>query len=213
MIELKNLNSIKIPSDPEREWIWTRILISIDYFLLRKPTALQWALIKILTNMNKIKADLTTDKVAQKLAVEKSIIEEGLTDLIDEHLITLQPRKDPFILQHYIVNEKVSNTFKKHELITPSKSNKKILLFYDYKDERTYAYQVVEKPEDDLDGEDVDLSIFEMILLAIIEQIWKDLESDPHRLIGELDYPSVLDHKFLKNLSSILIERVHVNFL
>ena len=213
MIELKNLQSIDIPAKPEREWIWRRILISIDYFILKRPTALQWALIKILSNKDKMKADLTTDKVAQKLAVENSIIEEGLTDLIDEHLITLQPRKDPSILQYYTVNEIINFTFTKHELITQAKSNKKIILFYDYKDDRTYAYQVVEKPDGDLEGEEVDLSIFELILLALIEQIWKDLESDPHRLVGEIDFPSVLDHKFLKNLSSILIERVHVNFL
>lgn len=212
MIELQNIELIKIPVNPERDWIWTRILISIDYFVLKPPTALQWSLLRVLTNLDKLKEEVTTELIATKLAVEKSIIEEGLTNLIEEHVITLQPRKKASNLQNYILEGHMPETFKKYELITHLKQNKKILLFYDFKDERTYNYQLVEKPEDD-EEEELDESVFELVLLALIEQIWKDLENHPHSLAGEIDYSFIKEHKLLKDLQSILLETIHVNFL
>ena len=212
MNELKNIDKIKIPLSPERDWIWTRILISIDYYPLRNPTALQWALINILTNIEKFESELTVEKVAKKLAVEKSIIDEGLTNLIEEHIISLQPRKKPNILQNYSVEEVIKYIFQKYELITYEKSTKKMLLFYDYKDERTYSYQLVERPDED-EEENVDDSIYELVLLAIIEQIWVDLDANPHSLVGEIDYSTVISNKLLSELKSILLERIQVNFL
>ena len=212
MNELQNIDLIKIPSNPDKEWIWTRILISIDFFVLKQPTALQWSLMKILTNLDKMKDDVTTELVAKKLAVEKSIVEEGLTNLIEEHLVTLQPRKKSSILQNYLLDDQIQDTFKKYELITLTRQNKKILLFYDYKDERTYSYQAVEKPDDDLE-EGVDEKVFELVLLAVIEHIWKDLEVNPHSLVGEVNYSRAKHHNLLKDLQSILIESINVNFL
>ncbi len=212
MNELQNLQLIKIPLNPDNEWIWTRILISIDFYLLKNPTSLQWALLKILSNLTKFDKELTTETVAQKLGVEKSIVEEGLTNLVEEDLITLQPRKKSEILQNYNLVEEIAYSFNNDGLITTGKSNKKILLFYDYKDERTYSYQIVEKPDEDLE-EIVDESVFELILLALIEQIWVDIESNPNKLVGESDYTSIIEHKLLKDLKSLLIESVQVNFL
>ena len=212
MNELQNTDLINIPSNPDREWIWTRILVSIDFFVLKRPTALQWALIKVLSNIDKLEKDLTTEKIAQKLAVEKSIIEEGLTNLIEEHYIVLQPRKKTDVLQNYNLVEEIDYSFKKYELITSGKSNKKILLFYDYKDERTFSYQIVEKPCDD-EVEEFEPAVFELVLLALIEQIWKDLEKNPNRLAGEGEFQEVLHHKLVKDLKSILLTNISVNFL
>ena len=209
---LPNIESIVIPKNPSREWVWYRILISIDYYILKKPTALQWALLNIIFNLDKFKNDLTTDKVAQKLAVEKTIIDEGLINLLDEKLINLKPRKRADILQNYIPNETIEETFSNYELIPLAKENKKFILFYDYKDERVYQYQSVERNDSEHE-EEVDIAIFEIVLLAIIEQIWKDLEKNPHSLIGEVEYPKVLEHKFLKDLQSIKLESIHLNFL
>ncbi len=212
MIELQNINKITIPSNPDKEWIWTRILISINFFVLKKPTALQWSLMKILTNLDKINSEVTTDLVAKKLAVEKSIVEDGLTTLIEDGLISLVPRKKANLFQNYIIKEQIQDTFNKFELITLAKQNKKILLFYDYKDERTYSYQPVEKPEDDVEQEIAE-SVFDLILLAVIEHLGKVLDENPHSLVGEIDYSSVKQHNLLKGIKSILIESIHVNFL
>lgn len=212
MNELPNIDLIHMPSNPDRDWIWTRILISIDYFVLKQPTTLQWSLMKILTNLDKMKGEVTTELVATKLAVEKSIVEEGLTNLREDHLISLQPRKKSEIFQNYLVEEQTLDTFKKHELITLAIQNKKILLFYDYKDERTYSYQPVEKPDDDSEYE-VNESVFELVLLSVIEHIWRDLETNPHSLAGEIDYSKAKQHDLLKNMQSILLENIRVNFL
>ena len=211
---LPNIETIHIPVDPSREWVWRRILISIDYSLLKKPTALQWAILKILLNLDKF-GELTTSQVAKKLAVERSIIEEGITNLIEENLILLQPRKKPEILQNYSVNEKIKNSFEKNELITHAKDNKKIILFYDYEDERTYTYQIVEKSdeEEEEESEVNEVEIFELVLLAIIEKIWDHLENNPHILVGEIEMSEILEHKFIKDLQSMLVEKIVVNFL
>lgn len=207
-----NIESIKIPSNPSREWIWYRILISVDYYILNKPTALQWALLKVLHNLDKIQGEVTSEKVALKLAVEKTIIDEGINNLIDEKLISLQPRKNPDVLQNYFVSEVVQEIFTEEELIPSSKENKKLILFYDYKDERIYNYQTVERTDEEKEAQTED-SIFELLLLAIIESIWKELENNPHSLTGEIEFPVVLDHHFVKGLQSIKIENVHLNFL
>lgn len=212
MNELQNIDLITVPSTPDRDWIWPRILVSIDFFVLKRPTALQWALIKILANIDKLEKELTTEKVAKKLAVEKSIIEEGLTNLIEEHYVVLQPRKKANVLQNYNLVEEVEYSFNKYESITTEKNNQKILLFYDFKDERTYTYQIVEKPEGD-DEEKVELVVFELVLLALIEQIWKDLETNPNRLVGEGNFSEVLNHKLVKDLNSVLLTNLEVNFL
>jgi hypothetical protein len=213
MIELPNVESIKIPLNPEREWIWMRILISIDFYELKNPTTLQWALIKILLNLDKIKQEeLTTSMVAEKLGAEKTIIEEGLINLIEKNLVTLQPRKKADILQNYQVPEFVAKTFQKNELIPNSKENQKILLFYDYKDERIYSYQMVEK-QDDQNEEEINFKVYENILLALIENIWLDLEVNPHKLVSEVNYSSLIEHKFIKDQNYILVDQIMVNFL
>ena len=212
MNEIQNLKLIKIPINPENEWIWSRILISIDFFVLKSPTSLQWALLKILSNLPNLSHELTTEMVAKKLGVEKTIVEEGLTNLVDEHLISLKPRTKQEIFQNYTLVEEIEYSFNKYELITTEKSNKKILLFYDYKDERIYSYQIVEKPDEDLE-ENIDDSVFEVVLLAIIEQIWEDIETNPKKLVGESDYTSIIEHKLIKDMKSLLIESVQVNFL
>lgn len=207
-----NIESIKIPLNPSREWIWYRILISIDYYTLKKPTALQWALLKVLLNLDKIKGEASTEKVASKLAVEKTIIDEGINNLIDEKLISLLPRKNPDILQNYVVGETVQEMFAEGEFVISSRENKKIILFYDYKDERIYNYQTVERTDDERE-EETDNSVFELLLLAIIETIWKELENNPHSFTGEIEFPTVLEHRLVKGLQSIKIENVHLNFL
>ena len=213
---LPNIGTIHIPDDPSREWIWYRILISIDYSLLKKPTALQWVILKILLNLGRL-GHPTLSQVAKKLAVENSIVEEGITNLIEENLISLQPRKKPELLENYSVSEKIKNTFDKYELITHAKDTKKFILFYDYKDERTYSYQVVEKTDEVEEEEEQSdkngKEIFELVLLAIIEKIWDHLENNPHILVGEIELPEILEHKFIKDLQSLLVEKIVVNFL
>ena len=70
----------------------------------------------------------------------------------------------------------------------------------------------VERPDED-EEENVDDSIYELVLLAIIEQIWVDLDANPHSLVGEIDYSTVISNKLLSELKSILLERIQVNFL
>ena len=211
MNELPNIDSIKIPLNPSREWIWNRILISIDFSILKKPTALQWALLKVLLNIETV-GEISTEQVAEKLAVEKSIIDEGLTNLIEEKLVVLQPRKKADQLQNFKVEPNIDQPFKDYELIPQPKETKKIILFYDYKDERTYSYQIVEKYDED-DEEELDESFFELVLLGIIEQLWKELENNPHTLVGEIDLPLALEHPFIKDLQSVIIEKISINFL
>ena len=212
MNELPNIDSIKIPLNPSREWIWYRILISVDYYVLKKPTALQWALLKVLFNLDKISGEVTTEKVASKLAVEKSIIGEGINNLIDEKIISLQPRKNPDIFQNYIVSETIKQIFAENEFVSSSIENKKFVLFYDYEDERVYNYQTVERNGEERE-EETEESVFETILLAIVETIWKELENNPHSLVGEINFPAVLEHRLLKGLKSIKIENIRLNFL
>ena len=211
MQELLNVSKINIPDNPERDWIWVRILISIDFSILKTPTSLQWAILSILTNIESFTEELTTEVVAEKLGVESLIVEEGLASLTEQKIVTLQARKNTKILQNYTLDSITKTTFDKFEKIPLKRINKKFLLFHEKeKNKSTYKYQMVEKSEDE---ENISSNYFESILCVIIEEIWNILENDPHALIGEIELRSILSHKIILSESNLLPHKILVNFL
>jgi hypothetical protein len=70
----------------------------------------------------------------------------------------------------------------------------------------------VEK-QDDQNEEEINFKVYENILLALIENIWLDLEVNPHKLVSEVNYSSLIEHKFIKDQNYILVDQIMVNFL
>ncbi|MHA2365710.1 MAG: hypothetical protein ACXAC7_17260 [Candidatus Hodarchaeales archaeon] len=213
MQKILDINPIqhRIPKNPSREWIWTRILIKIDYSRLKPVTSLQWMVLAILNEFGEDSPDI--EVVAKKLGINSSIVEEILLNLTSLGALKIKLSQDTSQLANYEFNHFIKQNFEKFESIQETPSNQKFILFHDQEDKK-YYYQMVERVVLNKNKEKIKEKKplnFDNVLLAVIEQIWDDLEHDPHSLIGEKEFQ--LTNQDLINNSDYMVSKIEVNFL
>lgn len=212
MTEKLNTSKIRIPNTNSDEWKWARILCSIEYAPLYKPTSLQWVILSIINNLDKFSSDLRTNDIANKLGVEKRIIEEGIANLINSKFIVIKSRANKDVLQSYTLFNLTNLSFKRNEMVPGETSHKKIFIYRN--SDNQYSYQKIEQAKSDADAKSLKLN-FNSILLAIIEQIWLNISENPSILVKNvnLEFFSENSDKLLLKNKEMLVQNVNVNFL
>lgn len=216
MQQILNTDHITIPNNPSREWIWLRILVKIKFTKLKRVNSLQWAILKIFIEFEQDLPDL--DEVAKVLGMEKALIEDGLKHLSLLGVLKLKPRQIPSNLKNYEFEPSIRDVFSKHGKIQEPISTQKFILFHDNKAEGDeYRYQKVERitVEKDYWKGKLHKTIlkFENVLLTIIEQIWKDLESNNFQLFTKGEKELNIDNNSSLQNSEYIVTKIEVNFL
>jgi hypothetical protein len=205
--KLSGVEQISLSKELLLTWEWPKLLINLEYAVLKKATALQWVITKIFLEFNDNLPNIET--VANFLGTEPLMIMEGLLNLQTLNVLKLKHHADPNLLSNYELDPKQRAIFLRYLSFAREPQLQHITLLQQNGEFYVELHEnKAEKEEQEAEQSERQLTQLAKIahlLLIVIETLGKDLVNrrTMKKGVWQLEFP---DHPLLNNTELLPIK-------